>query len=165
MTQKWMSGAVLALAIMLASCEKPAPPDTRDADAKAIKELEDGWSKVAGAKDAAKFVSYYTPDASVYITGAPAMHGTEQIAKGLKQAMDDPNFSSQFKTTRVHVAKSGDLACSEGTYEQTGTDPASKKKVGEKGHYVTCWTKQADGGWKAIADITAAEPPAPEAAK
>jgi len=84
----------------------------------------------------------------------------EGISKGLKEFMADPNFSSTFKTSRVHVAKSGDLACSEGTYAQTATDPASKKKVSEKGNYVTCWMKQADGNWKAIADITAAEPAA-----
>ena len=113
-----------------------------------------------GIKDAAKFASYYAPDASLYVTGLPAMHGTEGISKGLKEFMADPNFSSTFKTSRVHVAKSGDLACSEGTYEQTATDPASKKKVSEKGNYVTCWMKQADGNWKAIADITAAEPAA-----
>ena len=95
------------------------------------------------------------------------MHGMEGISKGLKEFMADPNFSSTFKTSRVHVAKSGDLACSEGTYAQTATDPASKKKVSEKGNYVTCWMKQADGNWKAVADITAAEPaaPAPTATK
>jgi uncharacterized protein (TIGR02246 family) len=163
--QKWMSGSALCLAMILASCEKPAPPDTREADAKAITELEDSWSKVIGTKDAAKFASYYAPDASLYVTGLPAMHGMEAISKGLKEFMADPNFSSTFKTSRVHVAKSGDLACSEGTYAQTATDPASKKKVSEKGNYVTCWMKQADGNWKAIADMTAAEAaPAPTSA-
>ena len=165
MTQKWIAVSALCLTMILASCEKPAPPDTREADAKAIRELEDTWSKVMGTKDAAKFASYYAADASLYITGVPAMHGTEAISKGLKGAMDDPNFSSTFKTTRVHVAKSGDMACSEGTYDQTGTDPVSKKKVPEKGNYVTCWMKQADDNWKAVADITAAEPAALAAAK
>ena len=124
--------------MILASCEKPAPPDTREADAKAIRELEDTWSKVMGTKDAAKFASYYAADASLYITGVPAMHGTEAISKGLKGAMDDPNFSSTFKTTRVHVAKSG-----EGTYDETGTDLVLKKKVPGKGNYLTCWMKPA----------------------
>ena len=84
--------------MILASCEKPAPPDTREADAKAITELEDSWSNVMGAKDAAKFASYYAPDASLYVTGLPAMHGMEGISKGLKEFMADPNFSSTFKT-------------------------------------------------------------------
>lgn len=165
MTQKWIAVSALCLTMILASCEKPAPPDTREADAKAIGELEDTWSKVMGTKDAAKFASSYAADASLYLTGFPAMHGAEAISKGLKAAMDDPNFSGSFKTTRVHVAKSGDMACSEGTYDETGTDPVSKKKVSEKGNYVTCWMKQADGNWKAIADITAAEPAAPAATK
>jgi uncharacterized protein (TIGR02246 family) len=155
-----MSGSLLCLAVTLASCEKPAPPDTRDADVKAITDLEDAWSKVIATKDADKFASYYAPDASLYVTGLPAMHGTEDISKGLKAFMADPNFSATFKTSVVHVARSGDLACSEGTYAQTATDPASKKKVSEKGNYVTCWMKQADGNWKAVADITAAEPAA-----
>jgi uncharacterized protein (TIGR02246 family) len=159
--QKWMAGSsALCLAMILASCEKPAPPDTREADAKAITELEDSWSKVIGTKDAAKFASYYAPDASLYATGLPAMHGAGGISKGLKELMADPNFSSTFKTSGVHVAKSGDLAYSEGTFAQTATDPTSKKKVSEKGNYVTCWMKQADGRWKAVADITAAEPAA-----
>jgi uncharacterized protein (TIGR02246 family) len=157
-TRKWIVGSVLGLATILASCDKPAAPDTRDVDAKAIRDLEDSWSQTIPAKDAAKFTSYYAPDAAVYVTGAPAMHGTEAISKGMKEVMSDPNFSLSFKTTRVHVAKSGDLACSEGSYAETETDPTSKKKIAGKGNYVTCYSKQADGNWKAIADITAAEP-------
>ncbi len=165
MTRKWIAGPALCLAMILAGCQKPAPPDTREADAKAIRELEDGWSNVMGAKDAAKFASYYAADASVFFPGAPAMRGADAISKGLKEVMADPNFSGSFKTARVHVAKSGDLACSEGAFEQTLTDPASKKKVAEKGNYVTCWMKQADGGWKAVADIAVVEPPAPAAVR
>ena len=158
MNQKWISSAVLCLALTTASCYQAERPDTREADANAIRALEETWSKVMGAKDAAKFATYYAPDASLYLTGMPAMHGAEAISKGLKEAMADPNFSGSFKTAKVHVAKSGDLACSEGSYDATATDPASKKKVPEKGNYVTCWMKQPDGSWKVVADITAAEP-------
>jgi len=167
MNQKWMIGSVLGFVVVLGSCEKPAPPDTRAADEKAIRALEEEWSKAAMAKDATKFAGYYAPDASLYIPGAPAMHGKAAIADGLKTAMSDPNFSLSFKTAQVHVAKSGDLACSEGTYEETGSIPVSKKKVEEKGNYVTCYSKQADGTWKAIADITTIEgsPAPPPAAK
>jgi len=164
MNRKWTALGVLFVAAILTSCEKPATPvavaDTREADAKAIRQLEENWAKAMSEKDAARFASNYAPDASVYVNGIPAMHGTEAILAGLKQAFADPNFSNSFKTAKVHVAKSGDMACSEGTYESTGTDPVSKKKVPEKGNYVTCWMKQADGNWKVVADINAAEPPA-----
>lgn len=166
MRRTWIAAPVTILALALMSCEKPAPPDTREADAKAIKETEETWAKAAAAKDAAKFASFYTADASVFISGAPAMQGMDTIAKGLKGAMDDANFSLSFKNVKTEVAKSGDWAYTTGTYESSATDPASKKKVSEKGNYVTCWKKQADGTWKAAADINTAEPaaaPAPPA--
>lgn len=163
MNRRWMSGVVLCIALTAASCSQTEKPDTREADAKAIRELEEAWAKIMEAKDGAKFASYYAADASLYLTGMPPMRGSEAISKGLKDAMADPNFSGTFKGSKVQVAKSGDLAYTEGSYEVTVTDPASKKKVAEKGHYVTNWMKQADGSWKVVADITAAEPPPPPA--
>ena len=124
--------------MILTSCERPAPPDIRETDAKAIRELEGTWSKMMGTKDAAKFASSYADEAALYITGFPVMHGTEAISTGLKGIMDHANFSSTFKITRVHVAKSG-----EGTYDETGTDLVLKKKVPGKANYLTCWMKPA----------------------
>lgn len=157
MTQKWLSGPVLGLAIILASCEKPPAPDTREADAKAITAIEEDWSKALAAKDAVKFTSQYSADASVYFPDMPAMQGTAAISAFVKDWMADPNFGGSFKTTKVTVAKSGDLASSEGTYQQNGTHPITKKLVSETGHYLTTWKKQEDGSWKAINDMIVAE--------
>lgn len=165
MTQKWIAGSVIFVAALFVGCDKPPAPDTRAADVKAIRELEEGWAEVAATKDAAKFVTYYSADALVLMSGAPAMRGIDAITTGLKGAMADPNFSIAFRTTKVTVAKSGELAYTEGTYEQTVTDPATKKKAGEKANYVTCWVKQADNSWKAATDVTMMEqvPAAPAA--
>ena len=163
MTQKWLIGSALGLVVLFASCEKPPAPDTREADAKAITAIEEDWAKVMVAKDAAKFASYYATDATVYFPGMAVMQGSAAITAGIKTWMDDPNFSGGFKTTKVTVAKSGDLASSEGAYDQTMTDPATKKKVSDKGHYLTTWKKQGDGSWKALNDMIASDmpPPAP----
>jgi uncharacterized protein (TIGR02246 family) len=161
MSRKFMTLPALCLSVWLAGCQSappPAPPpaDTREADEKAIRQLEDEWAAAMAAKDAARFASYYAPDAIVYINGMPAMKGAEAINNGLKQAFADPNFSNRFKTSRVHVAKSGELACTEGDYEGTFTDPKTKKKFADAGSYITCWSKQPDGTWKAVADMTSA---------
>ena len=151
------------VAALFVGCDKPPAPDTREADVKAIRELEEGWAKVAATKDAAKFVTYYSADALVLMSGAPAMRGIDAITAGFKGAMADPNFSIAFRTTKVTVAKSGELAYTEGTFEQTATNPATKNKAEEKGNYVTCWVKQADGSWKAATDVAMVEPAAPPA--
>lgn len=78
----------------------------------------------------------------------------------------DPALSLKFHATRVEIAKSGDMAFTQGSYSMTMTDPASKKSMTDKGSYVTIYKKQADGSWKAVSDIATSEnPPAPPAPK
>ena len=163
MNQKWIAGLTLVVAAFFAGCDKPPAADTHEADVKAIRAVEAAWSKEAASKNVTTFVKYYTADALVLMTGVPPMRGTEAITGGLKGAMADPNFSLTFETVKVTVAKSGDLAYTEGTFVETVTDAATKKKITEKGSYVTCWVKQADGGWKAATDVAMTEPPPPPA--
>ena len=75
--------------------------------------------------------------------------------------MDDPNFSLTFATTRADVAKSGDLGYTVGAYTMTMSDPKTKKSITDKGKYVTAYKKQADGTWKAVADMDSSDLPLP----
>jgi len=71
----------------------------------------------------------------------------------------------EWKATKIEVAKSGDLACVSGTYEETTTD-SSGKSVKDHGKYIEVWEKQADGKWKCGADIWNSDLPAtPEPAE
>jgi ketosteroid isomerase-like protein len=64
----------------------------------------------------------------------------------------------------VDVAKSGDLGYTQGSYKLTVTDPTTHKIINDHGSYVTTYRKQADGSWKAVADIATSEvPPGPPA--
>jgi len=55
------------------------------------------------------------------------------------------------------ASKSDDMAYLQGTY--TMTDPMTKKPMTDKGKYLTVFTKQPDGSWKAIADAFNSDPP------
>ena len=48
--------------------------------------------------------------------------------------------------------RSGDIAYERGTFELTAKDKRGKPTT-SKGKYVVVWKKQADGFWKAVADI------------
>lgn len=61
-------------------------------------------------------------------------------------------FSAE--TTKVEVARSGDFAYSTGTY-------AIANPAIDKGKFVDVWKKQADGSWKAAADVINSDLPAP----
>ena len=154
--------AVLVLAALLAGCnEAPAPaPDTRASDAKAIRALETSWQQLYATKDVDQITAVYADDASVFMPGAPVLNGVEAIKTALKPIVKSKGFSLSFESTDVVVAKSGDLAYSQGTYTMTKTNPKTKILLTEKGKYVTVYKKQPTGGWKALADIFNEDAPA-----
>ena len=125
----------------------------------ALRDLDAQWSAAAGAKDLDKTVSYYAEAAIVLPPNAPSATTKEAIRSAWKEMLTTPGAAISWKTTKVEVAKSGDLACVSGTYEVTMNDP-SAKPVSDHGKYVEVWEKQADGKWKCGADIWNSDLPA-----
>lgn len=157
--------ACIALSAVLSGCADSAA-DTRDADVSAIKDTEAVWVKDAATKDVEKWVAHYTDDASVLLPDMPILTGKEAIRGGMKPMMSDPNFAVAFGATRLEVAKSGELAYTQGVYSMTTSNPKSKAPTTEKGKYLTVYKKQADGSWKAVEDTFMSDaPPAADPGK
>lgn len=149
------------ITLMATSCNQPA--DTHDADVQAVKDGEAQWNQDWASKDLDKIAVRYADDAVVMVPGAPPSSGKDAIRSAVKQMVADPTLSLKFQSSKVDVAKSGDLAYTQGSYTLALTDPQSKQIVNDHGSYVTVYRKQADGTWKAVSDIATSEvpPPAP----
>ena len=152
--------AAAAIALTVAACNDT---DTHDADVKAIEANETQWNQDWLAKDANKITAHYADDAVLIVPGAPAVNGKDAITKSLAGMLADPALSLKFQTAKTDVAKSGDLAYTQGSYTLTFTDPQTKQVINDHGNYVTTYRKQTDGSWKAVADIATSDvpPPAP----
>jgi ketosteroid isomerase-like protein len=128
------------------------------ADEKAVRDADEAWSKVAGAKDLDKTVAYYADDAIVLPPNGPmvtAKTGIRDLWKGFLDSLADISWN----TTRVEASKSGDMAFTVGTYQMTMKDGTK-----DKGKYCEVWKKQADGKWKVTTDMFSsdlAQPGAP----
>ena len=159
--------SALAFLFGCAPAQPPVAPDTRAADEQAIRDGEAQWVKDFATKDPEKVLAHYADDGVSMIPLMKLMAGKGQIRAGLKEEFSDPNSHLEFQPAKIEVAKSQDLAYSEGTYAFTSTDPKTKKAVIEHGNYVEVYKKQSDGSWKAAADIATQEiPPRPvESAK
>jgi len=145
----------------MTGCSQSPATDSREADARALREGEvAAFVKDWGGKDADRIAAHYTDDGSLMIPNSPVMTGKDAIGKGLKDALADPNWSLALQPVQVEVSKGGDLGYTRGTYMLIATDPGSKKAVTEKGRFVTIFRKEADGAWKAVQDINNAEAPA-----
>ena len=143
--------------LVLAGCTK-APPDTREADIKAVKETEAAWMKTAAAKNLDAFMNYYADDASVLMPNAPLFTGKPAIKQELKPIMEDPNYSITSTPTRVEVSQN--LAYTQGTYKMTFSDIRGNK-FEDEGKYLTVYRRLADGTWKAIEDTMMSDLPLP----
>ncbi len=151
--------AVAALTVGCSNAPAPPPPDTRAADVQAVKDVEAAWNKDAATKDADKWASYFAEDSSGLYPGAATLNGKAAIKAAMAPFFADPNFSLTFQSTRAMASKGGDMVYSQGTYTMTTTNPKTKKPMTETGKYLTVYTKQADGSWKAIADTYNSDSP------
>jgi uncharacterized protein (TIGR02246 family) len=151
----------------LSACTKPAAQAdgaaakaSTDAAAAAVKNVESEMLAAFQSKDPAKVSSHYASDA-VLATPGRTVKGSEAINKAMADDLADPSFSLTFANYKTDVATSGDLAYTSGTFNVSYTDPKTKTVVNSAGTYVTVFRKQADGSWKAVADIaTPGAPPA-----
>jgi ketosteroid isomerase-like protein len=143
-------GASAVALMSLAGCSKSVDA-SKEADAIRVGEVQ--WNASVVAKDVAGYVSHYAANAVVMEPGAAAVNGTQAVQTAINQTFQDPNFSLIFSADRIEVSKSGDMAFSQGHFTASQSDPTTHAKVTETGSYVTVYEKQADGSWKAVADI------------
>jgi uncharacterized protein (TIGR02246 family) len=153
--------ATTALTLTAVACNDA---DTHDADVKAVQANEAQWLQDYATKDADKIVAHYTDDAVLIVPGTPVASGRDAIRTELKQMVADPALALKFQATKVDVAKSGDLAYTQGSYTLSLTDPQTKQIINDHGSYVTTYRKQADGSWKAVVDIVTSDMPPPASA-
>lgn len=155
--RQWSSAPFCVLFSLVLVGKAPAA-DTPDEQE--LRELDAAWSAAAAAKDVDKAVSYYADDAVVFAPNAPAASTKEAIRNTWKGMITAPSTSGGWKTSKVEVSKSRDLAAINGTYEFT-MDDASGKPAHDHGDYVAVFKKQADGSWKCIVDIWNSDRAAP----
>ena len=91
----------------------------------------------------------------------PIVVGRDKIKEAFRPFLADPNFALRFVGTRAEASKGDDLVYSIGTYSMSMSEPGAKsRKITDKGKYLTVYRKQADGSWKAVADMVNADMPA-----
>ena len=151
------AAAVMALGVT--ACNQTS--DTHDADVAALKANETQWVQDYASKDIDKLMAHYADDAVLMVPGEPAASGKDAIRTSMKLMLTDPALSLKFEPSKVEVAKSADIAYTQGSYTLSLTDPQTKQLVNDHGSYVTTYRKQPDGSWKAVVDIVVSEVPPP----
>ena len=148
--RSWRPLRIVVLAVLCSTaicCRR----DTRRDDEAAIRAATREWNAAEAAKDLDKCVSFYADDGERLATGSPAIRGAAALRDEWRKYLSSSG-TFQWRTAKVEVSSSGDLAYETGTYVL--------KTVGRNGHpittngkYVCVWKKQRDGQWKVVEDI------------
>jgi ketosteroid isomerase-like protein len=151
------SGTLIGCAALLgatAACTAGPPDDMRQANIQAVRAVEAEWVRDAALKNPSRMANYYSAvDAVVLFPNSTPVTGRDDIQGAFTTMMADPNFALTFESTKADASKGGDLVYTVGTYSLTRSDPKDKTPVTDKGKYMTVFKKQADGTWKAVADM------------
>jgi uncharacterized protein (TIGR02246 family) len=151
--------AAAAMTLTLTACNHG--PNAHDTEVLKIQGDEMKWNHDYVSKDLDSLMAHYADDAVLIVPGTPALSGKPAIASVIKPMLSDPLLSLHFKSSKVEVSKSRDLAYTQGSYTLLTTDPQTKRAVNDHGSYVTTYRKQDDGSWKAVVDIITSDVPPP----
>jgi uncharacterized protein (TIGR02246 family) len=143
----------IALAMALAGgCGESHSVNLSDEEA-AIHKTDADWLAAAASHDVNRALPFWADDATILVPGVPPIVGKEAIRKYVTESFATPGFSITWKTEKVEVAQSGDLAYSTGTNRVSFNGPDGKSLT-EEGRGVTIWKKQANGSWRCVLDAT-----------
>jgi uncharacterized protein (TIGR02246 family) len=149
--------APLVIACLLTACSQSSA--NHEADINALRNNENRWNQDYAARDTDRILGHYANDAILFAPGMPPVSGKDAIRKIIKEMVADPAMSMKFQASKIDVAKSGDMAYTQGSYTMILTNPGTNRPFTDHGSFVAVYRKDSDGTWKAVSDIVTSELP------
>jgi uncharacterized protein (TIGR02246 family) len=146
-----LTGSIVVLALITAGCGGQRKVDL-SAEEAAIRRTDADWLAAASARDLNRVLPFWADDATIVSPGMPPIVGKDAIRKYVSGAFATPGFSITWKTEKVEVSQSGDLAYSTGT-DRISLNTPDGKSVTEENRGVAIWKKQVDGSWRVVLDM------------
>lgn len=143
--------ALAAVATLSASIGCASAGGLKDVQSQILR-IDAEWSGAAQGRDVDRVVAFWADDAIVFPPGSPPLEGKPAIREFVAKSFQTPGFSISWKTTKVTVSRSGDLAYATGTNRVSFTGPDGKQ-VTMEGKAVTVWRREKEGIWKCVIDI------------
>lgn len=152
---------MIALAIIAAAgCSAQRKVDL-SAEKEAIRRTDADWLAASAAHDLDRVLPFWADDATILPPGRPAVVGKEAIRKYVSGAFAIPGFSITWKTDKIEVSQSGDLAYSTGI-DRISLNTPDGKSLTQENRGVAVWKKQPDGSWKCVLDVMSPAAPSNE---
>ncbi len=148
--------------LLILGCNSRPPTDTPAADEAAVRQTDQNWNKAAQSKKVDDWVAFYSKDAVLLPPNDKKVDTQEGVRKYIGELLGAPGLDIHWEPAKVEVARSGDLAYTQGSYTLTVND-AQGKPITDHGKTLEIWRKQGDGSWKCAVDMWSSDLQAPKA--
>lgn len=155
------AGALLAL--WLSACDRaeaPAPNEAATASAADANKLLSDVIAALNRKDWAAVKALYASEAIMITPDSPPFKGAQAISAEYDRLAADSAMQFNGTAGAIQASSSGDLAFADATYKMTYTNPETSKVESATGYCVWVFSKQPDGSWKIVRDVSSPVPAA-----
>lgn len=151
------SVAAFCLATQLGGIAAFAQPAAVRAAEAAILQADRAFNQAVADGDRDRFAALIAPDATFNGGSPDEVRGRDAIVASWEPffAAGGPRLS--WRPTEAHVLVGADLGVTIGSVVRRVTGPDGRT-VERRGQYLTTWRKQADGGWRVVADLGSTAP-------
>jgi ketosteroid isomerase-like protein len=147
----------LSCVFFMLGCNSRPPASSPAADEEAVRQADENWDKAAQSKKVDDWVAFYAKDAVILPPNDKKADTQEGIRKYIGELLAAPGLAIHWAPAKVELARSGDLAYTQGSY--TLTVDVHGKPVTDQGKTVEIWKRQEDGSWKCIVDMWSSDLP------
>jgi uncharacterized protein (TIGR02246 family) len=149
---------VIFLFSILACTQKSVAPKVDfKAEEQAVRELSIKWLELNRNHDFDAIAALFTDDGIAYRQNQEPKVGLKAIKDyHIQDFEQNPKTVADWKTDRVEITASGDLAIEYGSWHDTGRGPDGTGD--DQGKYVTLYRK-VNGAWKVATDISVSTNP------
>ena len=145
--------AFLFVFVGLVHAQEPAQSSVTDPEIrKAIDAANAKYIDAFARSDAGALAGLYDESGSRFSPKGVVVRGRPAIAESVAGFMKSVTGPIKVSIETQDLWVVDDVAYETGKYTYTFTPPG-KSETQTGGHYVTIWKRQADGGWKIIADM------------
>jgi ketosteroid isomerase-like protein len=145
---------ILLANLLGAGSQKPVD---MDAERAAIIRTEAAFQKARAERGMEGWLDFFSDDTALLTPGSDLVFSKQALRERLTRDGWNSKLLLEWTPVKVDVAASCDLAYSVGTWRMTGTS-TKDEPISLTGKFLTVWKKQADGSWKAVADIGNVDP-------
>lgn len=133
------------LSLFLLATGACAPDQDIEADATAIRQLEEDAVRAFNASDVLGLLAVYTEDAVWMPPHRPAVRGKEPIKEQYRDLFQ--RFTCQLSRSPQEIVVAGDWAFARGTYLLTMSPKAGGEPIVDEGKYLALYRRQSEGAW------------------